>query len=169
VQTVFNLIASLLKQLVQDHSAAYDRVKSLYEYHHDRRTRPTLNGIQQALQSEIGTFTKVFIIVDALDECSETDGTRATLVAALRSLATTVKLLVTSRDLASISRDFHEAKRLEIHATNHDVRTYIERRISQVPRLAIHVDGNSMMRKEIVKKVTANARGMYVSQTPPPI
>jgi len=159
-QTVSNLIASLLKQLVQDYSAAYDDVKSFYKHHRDRRTRPTLDEFRQALRSEIKRYSKVFILVDALDECSEVDGTRIKLLSALRSLANTVNLLVTSRDLASIAQDFHGTKRLDIRASDHDVRRYIEGRIPRESRLARHVDGHQTLQEELVKKVIENVRGM---------
>jgi hypothetical protein len=116
VQTPSNLIASLLKQLVQDHPAAYDRVKPMYKYHRDRRTYPTFEKLRLTLQSELETFGKAFIIVDALDECSEIDKNRAKLLTVLQSFASIVNVLVTSRDLSSIVRDFRATKRLDIHA-----------------------------------------------------
>jgi hypothetical protein len=144
-------------------------VKSFYKHHKDRETRPTLEELRQVLQSEIKMFTKVFIVVDALDECSELDAdrTRSKLLMALRSLESTINLLVTSRELASIAQDFRETKRLDIQADDQDVRRYIENRIPHEPRLARHVHGHPTFQEEIVVKIIENARGMYVSQTCP--
>lgn len=102
----------------------------------------------------------MFIVVDALDECSEVDGTRAKLLALLRTLSNTVNLLVTSRDLPSIATEFCETKRLEIYASDDDVRRYIENRIHREPRLAKHVDGHPAIQDEIVEKIIENVRGM---------
>jgi hypothetical protein len=163
LQTPSNLIASLLKQLIQDHPAAYEHVKPIYKHHNDRRTRPTFEEFRQALQSEMNRFTKSFILVDALDECSEMNETRAKLLTALQSFASTVNVLVTSRDVASISSAFCSSKRLDIHADDQDVRRYIEGRIPHEFRLATHVKGYPALQEEIVKKIIENVQGMYVS------
>ena len=84
--TVSNLVASLLKQMVQDSRAISDDIKSFYKRHHRRAARPTLDQLTNILISEIQSYSKVFIVVDALDECREDDATRATLLEVLRSL-----------------------------------------------------------------------------------
>jgi hypothetical protein len=100
------------------------------------------------------------MVVDALDECSEIDGTRTKLLTELRSFEGTVSLLITSRDLISIARDFRETKRLDIKASVRDLRRYVERQFSRKPRLAIHVDGDSSLREEIVEKIIEKVAGM---------
>jgi len=104
----------------------------------------------------------VFIVVDALDECSEVEGTRGRLLGRLKHCQSTVNLLVTSRDLASIAADFRGTKQLDIYARDDDVRRYIEGRIPHESRLARHVDGHPMLQEGIVKKILENVRGMYV-------
>ena len=85
-QTVPNLVASLLRQIVQGRRAISDDVKSLFERHQRQSTRPTLDQLTDVLISEIRMRSKVFIVVDALDECREDDATRALLLQVLRSL-----------------------------------------------------------------------------------
>jgi len=152
-QTASNLVASLLKQMVYNHFTISDHVKSLYECHIEQNTFPSLDDFAKALKSEIRMYSKVFIVVDALDECREDDGTRANLLRALRSLG--VNLMVTSRDLVSIARDFQETIRLDIRADDQDVRRYIEGRIARAPRRHLNV-----LQETIVKKITENVRGM---------
>jgi hypothetical protein len=79
-QTVSNLVSSLLKQMVQHRWAISDNVNSFYQCHRRESTHPTLDQITCVLQSEIRTYPKVFIVVDALDECREDDGTRVRLL-----------------------------------------------------------------------------------------
>jgi len=153
-QTVSNLVATLLKQIVQDRRAISDHVKSFYERHQRRGAHPTLDQLTEVLISEIRTYSKVFIVVDALDECREDDATRAMLLAVLRSLPEQVNLMVTSRNLPSISRDFEGAKRLHIRAKDDDIRVYIEGRIALGPR---HLKN---MQEAIVDKLVDNAKGM---------
>lgn len=161
-QSVQNLVTSLLKQLVQGDSLAYENVKSLYRRHNDCGTRPTLNEFLSVLDLEFERFWKVFIVIDALDECSEVDGTRCRLLAALGTLKATVNLLVTSRNLASIAENFRETKHPDICASDIDVSRYIQNRIPREPRLARHVRAYPTLQEEIVKKILENVRGMYV-------
>src|ERR1700722_4460606 len=85
-QTVSNLVASLLRQIVQGRRAISDDVKSFFERHRRQSARPTLDQLKDVLISEIRMRSKVFIVVDALDECREDDATRALLLEVLRSL-----------------------------------------------------------------------------------
>src|SRR3984957_11857169 len=153
-QTVSNLVATLLKQIIQDRRAISDHVKSFYERHHRREARPTLDQLTEVLISEIRTYSKIFIIVDALDECREDDATRALLLEALRSLPPQVNLMVTSRNLPSIGRDFEGAKRLHIRAKDDDMRVYIKGRIALGPR---HLKN---LQEVIVNEIIQNAKGM---------
>jgi hypothetical protein len=134
VQTVSNLVSSLLKQMVQGRSALSDNLKSFYRHHQDQDTYPTLDEFLEALGSEIGIYSKVFIVVDALDECTEDYGTRANLLRVLRTLPGTVNLMFTSRDLSSIARQFRGTKRLDIQAHGEDLRKYVRGRIASLPR-----------------------------------
>lgn len=159
-QSVLNLITSLLKQLVQDDCAAYGDVKCLYDRHKVLGTRPTLDEFLHAFRLAAERYSKMFIVVDALDECSY--GIRRRLLTALRTLTSTANLLVTSRDLSSIAEEFQGATRLDIYASDDDVRRYIERRIPHESRLAKHVEGQPVLQEEIVRRILENVQGMYV-------
>ena len=159
-QTVPELVASLLKQLVQDHPVVSGHVKSLYDHHWVQGTRPAHGGFTQALRSEIGRYSKVFIVVDALDELVERD--QGYLVKELRSLADTVNLMVTSRPLPMIDQLFQGTRRVDILANECDVRTYIEVRTLREPRLILHVKGQKNLQESMVSKIIANVQGMYV-------
>jgi hypothetical protein len=158
--TVSNLIASLLKQLVQERGILSEDIKSFYNRYYGRGALPTLDTYMTTLRSEIEAYSKVFIVVDALDECSEYDGTRADLLQALKHLARTVSLMVTSRPLGSIVRYFQEDKCLQIHANDQDVRKYVEARIPRERRLARQVKDYPVLKDTIVNKIVANVRGM---------
>jgi hypothetical protein len=152
--TVSNLVASLLRQMVQDSRAISDDIKSFYKRHQRRGARPTLDQLTNILISEIQTYSKVFIVVDALDECREDDETRATLLEVFRSLPGQVNLMVTSRDLPSIARDFEGTKRLHIRAKDDDIKIYIEGRIASGRR---HL---KQLQEVIVNRIVENAKGM---------
>jgi len=153
-QTVSSLAASLLKQMVQDCAAISDDVKSFYDLHRRREAHPTLDQLTDVLISEIRTYSKVFIVVDALDECREDDATRSMLLSVLRSLPGQVNLMITSRDLPSIARCFEGTKRLRIRAKDDDIRVYIEARIALGPK---HL---KKLQEVIANRIVQNAKGM---------
>jgi len=106
------------------------------------------------LESEIMMYSKVFIVIDALDECREDNATRAEFLQVLRSLPGNVNLMVTSRELPSIARDFRGKKRLTIRANDEDVKRYVRGRIALAPR---HLQG---LQETIVNKVVEKVQGM---------
>jgi hypothetical protein len=138
----------------------YQEIKALYKKHNDRQTRPTLHQLLESLQPAVRTFSTVFVVVDALDECP--DQTRAELLIALRSL-TGLNLLVTSRNLPAIAQAFHGAGHLEVRASDHDVEKYIEGRIPRAGFLNIHLGKDATLKEEILKAITGNIDGMLVS------
>jgi hypothetical protein len=68
-QKIDNLLASLLKQLAESKPSLPGSVKDLYDQHKDKRTRPSLEEIRGVLQSLAAMYSRVYFIVDALDEC----------------------------------------------------------------------------------------------------
>ena len=104
-------------------------------------------------------FKKVFVVVDALDECS--NETRAEFLTALRNLPSTVSLLVTSRDLPP---DFQGVRQLDIRANDRDVQHYIQGRL-HLTDLKIHVNREPTLGGDIVKAITGNIDGMLVPCT----
>jgi hypothetical protein len=154
-QTVINLVSSLLRQLAQSRLIVSESVSKLYNGHQDRR--PTLREFEEALRIEIRSYSKVFVIVDALDECAD-DETRVALLAALKGLP--VNLMITSRHSIRIEEEFARVKSLEIRAHNDDVRRYVETQIIRYERLARHVKADSSLKGDIIDKVVDSAKGM---------
>ena len=161
-QNVTNLIASLLQQLVQRHSIVPNKVRSLYEQHVGKRTRPTFAECSELLRSELTGCSRAFIIVDALDECNEINGTRNGLIAELLSLPPNANLLVTSRHVLSIEDKLNQSPPLEIRASDTDVRIYLEDRIQKESRLKRHVQADPNLRNSIVDTIVKKVQGMSV-------
>jgi hypothetical protein len=159
-QTVPGFIASLLKQVIQDQPQISAGVKSFYEHHKRQGTRPTLQEFTKEFQLRTKRYSRVFIVIDALDECLERD--RAYLITQLQALSSTVSLMVTSRPLTSIKRLFKGATSLNICADDEDVRRYIAGRINRDSRLGVLLQGNSALQDTVVDKIIAKAGGMYV-------
>jgi hypothetical protein len=162
-QTPVNLIASLWMQLVEDHGSLSADVKGLYGKYVERGTRPPLSEVSRVLQSEITKYSKVFVVLDALDECSESDGTRQLFLTEIRKLMPNISLLVTSRHIANIELEFQKAACLEISANDEDVRSYLKSRIEGQPQLARHIEKDTTLQDAILHTIVKKANGMYVS------
>jgi hypothetical protein len=131
-QSVFNLLAGVWRQILHPNAVHSEDVQKLYETY-SNEGRPSLDVLTKIVSAEVQRHSKVFVIVDALDELSE--NTRDGLVRRLRSLQPTVNLLITSRKLGSIAEEFSDQPQLEIDAKNEDIITYIQARVSQDAKL----------------------------------
>ncbi|OBT89127.1 hypothetical protein VE02_01999 [Pseudogymnoascus sp. 03VT05] len=74
IQTLANLIGSLVQQLVQCYGAIPDEIRVLYTQYNSRNIRPSEDELSRALLSIISKFSHVYIVVDALDECNPKRG-----------------------------------------------------------------------------------------------
>jgi hypothetical protein len=156
-QKAQDLLESLLKQLSEERSSLPDSVKSLYDKHKEKRTRPSLDEISRTLQSVASIYSRVIIIVDALDECQVSDGCRMTFLTEIFSLQTKTRanLFATSRFIPDITEKFNGSTIFEIHAHNKDVRLYLDSRISQSKQKLLETH-----REEIKTEITKAVHGM---------
>ncbi|KAJ7659519.1 hypothetical protein B0H17DRAFT_1212850 [Mycena rosella] len=157
IQSPSNLLAGLWRQLVFSEPIS-PTISTLYAQHHEERTRPTLNEIQFHLTSAVAEHSKVYIIVDALDEYPE--DRRAILLESLAKIQPTVNLMLTSRPHISIS--FPTARVLEIRATENDIRSFIEKQIQGSSRLSKHITARPEFEDEIENKLVHNVDGMFL-------
>jgi hypothetical protein len=161
-QTSVNLISSLLRQLAMQKPFILDNLASFHEKHSSKNTRPNISELLRELQSAASSFDSVFIIIDALDECSEENGSREGLLENLRALPEKVHLMFTSRPHIRIDRSFPDTQELKIIASTDDVRTYVDSRISQTPMLDRIMKKRPDIRDMVKKTVPEKSDGMYV-------
>ena len=160
-QKLENLLASLLKQFVQGQPSVSDRVKTLYDRHKDKRTRPSLDEISRALHYVTSLYSRAFIIVDALDECQVNNECRALFLSELSYLQVQcgANIFMTSRFDPEITEKFDGIISLEIRASDEDMLRYINERMPSLLRTRIskHADFQSTIRDALLKAVD----GMY--------
>jgi hypothetical protein len=157
-----DLLASLLKQFVQEQPSMPKSMKSLYERHKGKRTRPSLDEISKALHSVVADYSRAFIIIDALDECQVSDGGRRMLLSQIINLQakTEANFFATSRFIPEIARDFEGSISLEIRASDEDVQKYL---IGHMTRLPSCVSRNPALQEKIKAEILKAVDGMYVS------
>lgn len=162
-QKAGDLLGSLLKQLAQDQSSSLPgSVKALYDKHKDKRTRPSFDEIRRSLHSVAAQYSRVFIFIDALDECQVAGGCRDKFLSELFNLQATcgANVFATSRFIPDIMAKFNECESLEIRASDHDIRLSISGRISLLPSF---VRQRLDLQEEIKTGIVKAVNGMYVT------
>jgi Cdc6-like AAA superfamily ATPase len=156
-QKLNDLLSSLLKQLVLEHGDVPPAVKTVYEKHLTMRTRPSSQELSTTLRSITSLYSRVFIIIDALDECQESDECRARLISEIITLQSraNVSLFATSRFNHDITERFQGNLSLEISASDEDVMIYLDDRISHSASKML-----KKCREEITSGITKAVRGM---------
>lgn len=160
-QSIDYLLASVLKQLTPPHSSQLDNVKSVYDRHKKKRTRPSLEEIVQLLDSVVGIYSRVFIIVDALDECQVSDGCRLKFLSALFELQIRhrINIFATSRFIPEVTEHFKDSKTLVIYAKTDDVAKYLKDHMHELPYF---VQQNQQLQQEIVTGILSVIDGMFL-------
>lgn len=162
-QKVEDLLASLLKQLAHGPSRLPDAIQSLYNMHQGERTRPSLDEISKALQSVAAMYSRVFIVVDALDECQVSNGSRTRFLSEISNLQTTcgANFFATSRFIPEIVKNFGKSLSLEIRANKRDIETYLE---ANMRRFSAFNEWNQQLRDDIKFGISDAVDGMYVNR-----
>ncbi|KAH8587995.1 hypothetical protein B0O99DRAFT_601192 [Bisporella sp. PMI_857] len=158
-QKIDDLFANLLKQLSQGTVSLLNNIKSLYDHHSKKQSRPAKDEILKALRHAASTFSRVFIIVDALDECQVSDGCRTELLSELFDLQAKCQtnLFATSRFLPEVDKTFESSIHLEIRASEQDVQRYLDGHLSSLPKF---VRDNSELKNEVKCEIIKAVDGM---------
>ena len=170
LQTSKNLVASLWPQLTANdgEKSLTQFVKDLHSDHTRKRTLPDIDEVRLVVESALKLFESVYILVDALDECSEAHENRTIFTDQLKILGQLrepkVEILVTSRFPDSV---FEGAREIPIRARESDITQMVSRRISR-PNF-IHsksmselLQADAELRDTIVRSVVEKADGMFL-------
>ena len=163
-QKIEDLLANLLKQLAQQQASIPDSVKTLYDDCRDKHKRPSHDEILSALHSVSTVYSRIFIIVDALDECQVTNGCRTKLLSGIFELQASqarveVNIFSTSRYIPEIVERFKESISLEIRANDEDLQTYLAGHMEQLPPFVLSSPG---LQNEVKATISHATNGMYV-------
>ncbi|KAH0536092.1 hypothetical protein FGG08_006997, partial [Glutinoglossum americanum] len=160
-QKAEDLLASLLKQLSQGQSSLPDSVRALYGRHRQKGTRPLFDETARALQSVATIYSRVFIAIDALDECQVSGDCRSRFLSEIFNLQVKCEanIFATSRFVPEITEKFNGSMLLEIYASNEDVRKYLKGHMSQLPSF---VSRNVDLQEEIMTEIAQAVDGMFL-------
>lgn len=158
-QTPLSLIASLTRQLLQQQDSIPGDVLKTHQLHRAKGTRPSFEEVLQMTRSSMACSSRLYVILDALDELGNAGQVRQTLIGHLRPLQDLYhfSLMTTSRYIPSLALDFHEPLCMDIRASAEDVRRYVEGHILDLPSC---VRKNLELQKTIASAVVDVVEGM---------
>ncbi|KAK6496766.1 hypothetical protein TWF481_001754 [Arthrobotrys musiformis] len=164
-QTTFNMLASLLVQLVRHRnftggrgfqSSLFETVKVLYEEYRQSGRQPSIDGVKRALRSAVEIYSRVFIIIDAIDECKTFNSCRQDLLRNIFDLHDQcgISVFSTSRDMQDVINRFKSqgAEIVNIRAHEDDLRAYLRYQIAQSHRKLLQ-GHTSLVEAKIIKAV----------------
>lgn len=160
-QKAEDLLANLLKQLVEGRNSLPHSVKLLYDNHKALKTRPPIREVSNTLQSVAALYSRVFVIIDALDECQISDSCREDFLSHIFDIQnqTRANIFATSRPLLDIREKFKGCLTREIIASNEDVCRYIDGQMQKLPRF---VSKKPDLQAQIISEISSAVDGMYV-------
>ncbi|EEH34808.1 ankyrin repeat domain-containing protein [Paracoccidioides lutzii Pb01] len=161
-QKPVNILANILKQLCERKSTVSKDVEKLYEKYRNYKSTLQTEHIIEAFESTAILYSKIFIIVDALDEQTTSEEDRCATISAIFQLQSkfAVNFFATSRTIPEIEVQFETCIRKEIRATDDDILKYVESRGRSLLRSKIskYPDLQSLIKREI----PAAADGMFL-------
>ncbi|KAG5817884.1 hypothetical protein H9Q71_001671 [Fusarium xylarioides] len=162
-QKLEDLLRLLAIQLYHTGNEAARRLDSLFTSHDDGRRQPDTNALSACVDIMIQIAGKVFIIIDALDECIA----REELVQWLKHLASRkAQLIVTGRPeiefQSAIPQSFDKLNcvQLDKNVVNGDICSYVEATLEQKPDFVDKKLSLSIL-EEIRDKIGDGADGMF--------
>ncbi|EOA88660.1 uncharacterized protein SETTUDRAFT_160526 [Exserohilum turcica Et28A] len=160
-QSLETLLSGLLKQLVRQQPSLPRQVEGFYQQL-QQGASDRAKATVKALEAVIADFSRVFIVLDAVDECLTPGESRTGLLCTVQELQEKcgLNLLATSRDIPDITERFRTSSVLEIRADEEDVRKYLN---GQAQRLPSFVRRNAVFQKEVVSSIVDVVQGMYVA------
>jgi NACHT domain len=158
-QKAEDLLTSLLKQLAQGKSSLPDGVRFIYNKYKDKPMRPSFEELSRTLHIVTTMYSRVFIIIDALDECQESNNCRLKFLSELFNLQakSKVSLFATSRFIGGVTEKFEGCLSQEIRASDDDVRGYLDGHMS--PRRAF-LRENLNLQEDIKTEIVKATKGM---------
>jgi hypothetical protein len=161
------MLRSLLRQLLQRLSTTPKGVDALFSVCENGQRQPSMHALLEVAPQVMQQFTHAYIVLDALDECTQ----RQELMDVLKTVAgwqlNNVHLLMTSRkerDIESSLESYVKEKDticLQRDIVDSDIQRYVQQRLSDDKTLA-KWNKDTAVRQEIEAALMHGACGMYV-------
>lgn len=154
------LLANIWTQLILQRDLSKTEVAQLEDDLYARRVKLSAAQLNGLVEKEFtdGKFQRMFVVVDALDECNEAQ--REVLLDHVSRLYPWANVLITSRVMGSDLERFTDVRILRIISAEADMHAYIKTRITNSRKLAENVKRKQDLEEEIVRIVSERAQGL---------
>jgi hypothetical protein len=163
-RTTTDIIANLLKQLLERNPALSKEIKDHYDQCQEKReTRLHAKDILQLLQLEASKVSRFLIVLDALDECTGGEISWAKILLALEKILN-VSLMITGRPVVEriVLSKCKDIVTLEIRGSDDDSRKTIDNELNTTVKIISNaMEDDPTLRSAILDAIVAKARGMY--------
>ncbi|OBT97761.1 hypothetical protein VE01_05117 [Pseudogymnoascus verrucosus] len=169
-QDASRMLSSMIRQLCGARPDSPAWLNNLGSTFRDKGARPTLEHLEGALWNAVEGFNAVYLIIDALDECTTSKSTRATLMKSLVKLQKcsppNVHILVTSRKEPDIEAALDRMplaseEKIDLFefrdAVNHDMDIYLQQKLDSPEFDNMSDDTKTLARSLLLEK----ADGMF--------
>jgi hypothetical protein len=161
------MLCSLLHQLLQHSVTILKDVDALFSSCGNGQRRPSVHALLKATQQAAQEFTQVYVVLDALDECTQRSELMDVLEAMVGWKLDNLHLLMTSRkerDIESSLESYVEEGDtvcLQRDVVDQDIQQYVQQRLRNDKGLA-KWNKDAAIRQEIEAALMRGAQGMYV-------
>ncbi|KAL8949723.1 MAG: hypothetical protein Q9222_004199 [Ikaeria aurantiellina] len=156
--SVDQITASILKQLVSAHRFIPSAVSTMYNRHAKQQRASQQQDLMPALLATCRGPTRVFVVIDALDECAVKH--RREFLKLLDGLRECVNIFITSRPhLDDLAKTLGPLIQIEVKAHDSDLQKYIQQEIES-SEARDEIDSTFM--EEIIGKVVSRAQSMFL-------
>lgn len=154
-----DVLIGMLCQLIRSHESAYSCLLPVYGRHKVLGDRLSELEASAMLGDIVKRFTKVYIVVDGLDEAE--DRVKAGLLRILASLG--ANALITCRPLDLFKDRYTPAAlHIPIKADMRDIAAFIADKISESPRLQMILEDNQPLRDLLNARIMESSKGMFL-------
>ena len=161
-QTSESLKRVILRQLLHRLDQLPREVEKLYQVHARKSTDPSAGELDDALFLTVCQFSRIFLVIDALDEASGMNGVRESLLNFCKDSSPNIQSLITSRWIGEFKKDIEQSKYIEVSAQDQDITAYLHHEIKSRSRLRAFVQKEPAFQHEMVSTILKNCKGMFL-------
>ena len=157
-QSPSKVFASILKQVLSTMSAIPSDLVETLQNLHERGLRLPQHETEQMILNIASRVPIFYLILDALDECDETNHRRSfiNLLNRLKSLSN-VRIFITSQPyLKDIESAFEKDLQIVMRARDADIRQYLSQELREADISGV----DEQLAEDIVQSIVTNAQGV---------
>ena len=161
------MLRSLLCQLLQSSVRILKGVNALFSSCENGKRQPPLHMLLEVTRQAMQEFTQVYVILDALDECTQRSELMDMLETVARWQLDNLHLLMTSRKERDIETCLESYVReedtvcLQRDVVDQDIQRYVQQRLRDKKSLAKWTK-DAAISQEVEDALMRGAHGMYV-------